>query len=109
MTPLPEEFADLAPFAPLWCLATEPERWARRQASSVEEMRRLYEAVSARYEDILTHLDRYPLDRLPDEARNLLHLTQSFVMVSFPVEVWNGPRIPDSGHATLDRTIEPAF
>jgi len=29
-------------------------------------------------------------------------------MVSFPVEVWNGPRIPDTGHATLERAISPA-
>jgi hypothetical protein len=108
MTKLPNEFSDLEPFAAAWCLPTEPERWARRQESSIDEMRQLYEAVFSRYEAILAYVDRFPLDDMPDEARNLIHLTTSFVMVSFPVEVWNGPRIPDTGHATLERAISPA-
>ena len=39
MTPtlLPEDFADLEPFATTWCLPTEPERWAQRLASSMDE------------------------------------------------------------------------
>jgi hypothetical protein len=109
MPVLPEEFADLEPFAGKWCLPTEPERWACRHASSIEEMQQLYRAVSARYEDLLDFLDRYPLGGLPDEARALLHLAQSFVMVSFPVEVWNGPGIPDSGTATLERVASPSY
>ena len=28
-------------------------------------------------------------------------------MVSFPVEVWNGPRIPDVGDANLERVASP--
>lgn len=109
MPTLPDQFAELEPFAQRWCLATEAERWARRQASSIDEMQQLYEAVVPRYEELLTFIDRYPLDDLPDQARALLHLAESFVMVSFPVEVWNGSRIPDSGSATLDRIVSPSF
>jgi hypothetical protein len=104
---LPAEFAELERFAPRWSLATEPERWERRCSSSIDEMRDLYDAVFARYDEALAYCDRFPLDRLPDEARNLLHLLFSFVMVSFPVEVWNGPRIPDAGDATLERVGSP--
>jgi hypothetical protein len=32
---------------------------------------------------------------------------QSLVMVSFPVEVWKQPRVPDSGAAYLDLIREP--
>jgi hypothetical protein len=106
---LPAEFADLEQFAERWSLPTESQRWAERHASTIEEMRTLYEAVFPSYEAILAHLDRYPLDALPEEARNLLYLVFSFVMVSFPVEVWNGPRIPDVGDATLDRVGSPDF
>lgn len=109
MTTLPDEFIDLAPFAERWCLATEPERWARRHTSTVAEMRSLYDAVFPRYEDILAYLDRFPLDELPDHARNLLHLTLSFVMVSFPVEVWDAPEIPDTGGAVLERVRSPMY
>lgn len=37
-TLLPPEFSDLEPFAATWCLATEPERFAQRMASSMGEM-----------------------------------------------------------------------
>lgn len=109
MTRLPPEFADLEPFAERWTLATEPARWAQRHASSMEEMRALYDAVFPRVEATYAHLDQHSLDDLPEDARNLLHLVLSFVMVSFPVEVWNGARIPDSGHASLERVATPRY
>jgi hypothetical protein len=30
------------------------------------------------------------------------------VNVSFPIEVWRQPRVPDSGAATMDVIVEPA-
>lgn len=106
---LPQEFADLERFAERWCLATEADRWAQRHASSIDEMRALYEAVFPRVPEIFAYCDRFPLDDLPDDARNLLYLAFSFVMVSFPVEVWNAPRIPDAGDANLDRVVSPTY
>jgi hypothetical protein len=106
---LPESFADLEPFAERWCLATERERYARRLASSMEEMRALYDAIFPRVDDALAYCDRYPLDGMPDDARRLLELVHSFVMVTFPVEVWGQARIPDTGDAALDRVIEPTL
>jgi hypothetical protein len=106
---LPEEFADLEPFAGRWSLATEPERWEQRHASTIGEMRALYEAMFPRVEAALAYCDRYPLDALAPDARNLLHLVLSFVMVSFPVEVWNAPRIPDVGDAALHRVVSPVY
>ena len=106
---LPAEFADLEPFADRWSLPTEAERWSQRHASSIEDMRELYEAMFPRVDDVLGYCDRFPLDDLPEEARNLLYLVFSFVMVSFPVEVWNAPRIPDVGDATLARVVSPTF
>ena len=55
----------------------------------------------------LEHCDRFPLDDMPEDAARLLRLVHSFVMVSFPVEVWGSPDIPDTGDAYLDRVIEP--
>jgi len=104
---LPSEFADLEPFAERWCLATEGERWAQRHASSIEEMREFYEAMFPRVDAALVYCDGFSLDDLPDDARNLMYLVFSFVMVSFPVEVWNAPRIPDVGDANLERVASP--
>jgi hypothetical protein len=106
---LPAEFDDLERFAPRWSLRTEAERWAQRHASSIEEMRELYEAMFPHVDAVLAYCDRFPLDELPEDGRNLLYLVFSFVLVSFPVEVWNAPRIPDAGDATLDRVVSPAI
>lgn len=107
MSTLPAEFADLEPFSD-WCLATEAERYARRLASSMEDMQRFYDAITPRAEDALTYLDSVGLDDMPDDAINLLRLLYSMIVVSFPVEVWNQPWIPDASQASMDCVIEPA-
>jgi len=104
--PLPTEFTDLQPHL-AWALATEPERYARRMASTMDEMQTFYDAAFPRLEDALKYCGDTPLDELTDDARTLLHLMQSLVMVSFPVEVWKQPRVPDSGAAYLDLIREP--
>jgi hypothetical protein len=103
---LPDEFAALEPFSD-WILATEPQRYARRLASSMAEMQAFYDAAFPLLEPALARLDAFPLDDLPEAERNLLHLMQSLIMVSFPVEVWKQPRVPDSGAAYLDLVVEP--
>jgi hypothetical protein len=104
---LPPEFADLEPFAPTWCLATEPERWARRQASTLDEMQEFYDAFFPRAEEALQHCDRFDLDAMPDDATRLLELLHSLALVSYAVEVWRQPLPVDTGAARLDRIREP--
>ena len=106
-TALPPEFADLEPFAD-WCLPTEAERYAKRLASSMDEMQAFYDAAFPRLEEILAYLDSLELDSLPDDAGRLLVLSYSLVNVSFPVEVWRQARVPDSGAASMDVIVEPA-
>jgi hypothetical protein len=106
-TTLPAEFADLDPYA-AWCLETEAERYAKRLASTLDELQAFYDAAFPRLEAILAHLDALPLDALPDDAKHLLWLTYSLVNASFPVEVWRQPRVPDSGASTIDMVVEPA-
>jgi hypothetical protein len=103
---LPAEFADLQRFEG-WILATEPERYAKRLASSMEEMQDLYDTVFPRLQPALDYVETFDWQDLPDPARYLFHLLQSLVMVSFPVEVWKQARVPDSGAAYLDCILEP--
>jgi len=107
MSHLPSEFADLEPFAETWCLATEPERYAMRLASSMPEMLAFYDAITPRAEAALAYLEPLPLDKLPAEAKSLLQLLYSMVMVSFPVEAWGQQKVPDTGSATFDCFVEP--
>src|SRR5262245_56297490 len=104
---LPGAFADLEPFVDRWCLPTERERYARRLASGMEEMKDFYAAMFVRVPAALAYCDRFPLDEMPDDAARLLQLVHSFVMVTFPVEVWGRPDIPDTGGASLERVVEP--
>ena len=104
---LPTDFADLEPFAD-WSLETEAERYAKRLASSMEELHAFYDAAFPRLEAALAHLDGHPLDALPEDAQRLLWLCYSLVNVSFPVEVWGQARVPDSGAAAIDLVVEPA-
>jgi hypothetical protein len=106
-TLLPSEFADLEPFAATWCLPTEGERFAKRLASSMDDMQAFYDAAFPRAEAATAYCDRFPLDDLPPDAERLLQLVYSLVMVSFPVEAWRQPHIPDSGAAYLDLLVEP--
>ncbi len=104
---LPTEFSDLEPFAPTWCLGSEGERYATRLASSMEDMQAFYDAIVPRAKEAMAYLDGFPLEDLTDEQINLLHLLYSMTMVSFPIEVWRQPRVPDSGSASADCVYEP--
>jgi hypothetical protein len=106
-TRLPGEFSDLEPFAAKWCLATERERYAARLSSSMQEMRAFYDAFFPRAEQAIAYCDKFPLDDMPEDAQRLLQLVYSLLNVSFPVEAWHQPNIPDSGAARLDRLLEP--
>ena len=107
MTMLPHEFSDLEPFAQKWCLPTEPERYATRLTSSMDEMQAFYDATRPRLEAVIETCDKYPLDEMPQQILNLMHLVYSWINVSFPVEVWTQPRVPDTGSASFDCYVEP--
>jgi hypothetical protein len=104
---LPPSFADLEPWAAAWCLATEPERWARRLNSPMAEMRAFYDAFFPRAEEAVAWCERFPLDDMPADAERLLQLLYSLLMVSYAVEVWKQPEVIHSGSARIERTFEP--
>ncbi|MEX2293899.1 MAG: hypothetical protein WD691_08950 [Acidimicrobiales bacterium] len=108
MAVLPEQFVDLEPYA-AWCLPTEAERYAKRLASSMDELQAFYDAAFERLDEMTAHLDALSYESLPGDASRLLWLCYSLVNVSFPVEVWRQPRVPDSGAAAVDVVVEPAI
>jgi len=107
MASFPSDFADLEPFAG-WALPTEKARYAKRLSSTMDELQGFYDAAFPRMEAAATYLEQFDMDALPDDAERLLWLYCSLVTVSFPVEVWRQPRVPDSGSCSLDAVAEPA-
>ena len=106
-TLLPSAFGELEEFAQTWCLPTEAERWKQRMASSITEMREFYDAFFPRLEEAIEYCDKFPLDDVPEDALNLLHLIYSLVMVAMAVEIFGQPKPTDSADAVLDRVGEP--
>ena len=106
-TRLPSAFAELEAFAEKWCLATEAERWDMRMGTPMVEMREFYDAFSPRLEEAIEHCDKFPLDDVPDDALNLLHLIYSMIMVSMAIEVFGQQKPTDSADAVIDRIREP--
>jgi hypothetical protein len=105
---LPPTFDSLEPFAD-WSLESEAERYAKRLSSTMDELQSFYDAAFPQLEAVMTYLDQLEFTALPEDATRLLWLSYSLVNVSFPVEVWRQPRVPDSGAASLDMLVEPAI
>jgi hypothetical protein len=106
MSVLPADFADLEPFAP-WALPTEGERYAKRLASTMDELQAFYDAAFPRLSDSTDYLKGVALDGISEPDQHLLWLFSSLVTVSFPVEVWRQPRVPESGASSFDVVVEP--
>jgi len=104
---LPREFSDLEPFVADWCLDSEPERYAKRLSSTMDEIQAFYDATMPRAEAAMQYLEKFPLDDLPEDAHRLLKLLYSLILMSFAVEVWRQPYIPDTGTAQFELKIEP--
>jgi hypothetical protein len=106
MSVLPSEFADLEPFGD-WVLPSERDRYAKRLASTMDELQAFYDAAFPRLADSTEYLKSVSLDDISEEDQHLLWLFSSLVTVSFPVEVWRQPRVPESGAASVDVVVEP--
>jgi hypothetical protein len=104
---LPPEFSDLEPWVAEWCLDSEPERYAKRLSSTMDEIQAFYDALYPRAEAAMQYLDKLPLDDLPEDAWRLLKLLYSLILMSFAVEIWKQPYIPDTGKAQFELAIEP--
>lgn len=92
----PKEFIDLEPYAD-WSLDQEPARFSKRLGSTMETLQAFYDAGMARARAAMDHLNRFPIDDMPEAERRLYWLLVSLITVSFAVEVWKQPNVPDSG------------
>ena len=105
---LPDGFADLEPYVADWARPNRRERYEMRLAKTIEQLSDFYDAIAPRAEQAIAYLDALDLNDLPDDAARLLQLLYSMILVSYPVNVFMQPRIPDSGAAFFDMVVEPA-
>ena len=84
---LPEAFQDLAPWLD-WALEPERKRTEKREASSMAEIRALYDALMPRLEAMIRHLEDFHDRDMPAPARNLYLISLSLVEVANLVELY---------------------
>jgi len=103
----PAGFAALEPFAD-WAVQGEKARYAKRVASTMEELQAFYDVAFPLLETGTAYLEKVGLDGIGEEDKHLLWAFCSLVTVAFPVEAWGQPRVPDSGPSSIDAVVEPA-
>jgi hypothetical protein len=93
---LPEQFRDLQRLVEQgWSVAAERERNAKRLSSSMAEIQALYDSMLPKMDDIITYLNKFPLDHMPEDARRLFYLTLSLAEVAPAVEFYKQPDVVD--------------
>ena len=105
---LPEGFDDLEPYVADWARATRAERYETRLSKTIDELAEFYDAIAPRAEEAIDYLDGLALDEPPADATRLMQLLYSMILVSYAVNIFKQPRIPDSGAAFFDMVAEPA-
>lgn len=99
---LPAGFEDLEPFVAHWAVAGQNERRYQRCDTSLEEIRRFYDAMVPRADSAMTHLADFPLRDMPGPEARLMRLVLSLAQASMAVEVQGSARVP---HAPWPDTV----
>ena len=92
---LPAGFQDLEPFVGEWSLPTEKERNAKRLSSSMKEIQSLYDTLLPKMNEVIGHLNQFPLNEMPEDAKRLLRLTLSLAEIAPAVEFYQQPEVVD--------------
>ena len=109
---LPPGFEDLLEFVPQWVGETAQERWDIRARATMAEITRFYDVLLARSDDILAHVDTFPLDALPAPTLRLFRLQLALAQAAMAVELHKQPRAHNSPYphqVRIVRTAEPTL
>ncbi|MEU6354367.1 hypothetical protein ABZ896_34420 [Streptomyces sp. NPDC047072] len=103
----PPDFAALEPFAD-WAVPTEKARYAKRIASTMDELDAFYAAAFPLLANGTAYLQQVSMEDISEEDKHLLWAFCALVTIAFPVEAWRQPKVPDTGAASIDAVVEPA-
>ena len=92
---LPRGFEALEPFVADWVQPDAAARMAKRQASTIEQIRSFYDVILPLGEKALAYLRDFPLGNMPPEAERLLKLMLALAEVGPAVEWYNDPFVYD--------------
>jgi hypothetical protein len=92
---LPAGFESLEPFVAEWVRPDAVARMAKRQGSTIDEIRRFYDALLPLGESALDYLRGFELGSLPPDAERLLKLMLSLAEIGPAVEWYKSPKVYD--------------
>lgn len=92
---LPEPFAALQPFVPLWALASETDRSIQRYRIGMEAIVAFKDAMLPQVDAIVAWLDGFPLDALPPAGVTLMTMLLSLAEIAPAVEFYGQPAVID--------------
>jgi len=84
---LPDGFEDLQPLVADWALDNEKDRYWKLHRSNIEDLRRFFDAVFARIDDIIDRLNQTPLGSFSDEEKTLMYLAMTFAETAHPIDL----------------------
>ena len=87
------EFSGLNEFVAGWGLPTAHERLIKRSEASMAEIESFYEAIVPRLEEIITFLNRYPVDQIPRDYLPLAYTALAACEIDDAVNVWKSPTL----------------
>lgn len=93
---LPDGFEDLEPFVSYWAVAGQNERRHQRCDTTIEEIRRFYDAMLPRADAAMKSLADFPLRDMPGPEARLMRLVLSLAQASMSIEIQGGARVPNA-------------
>lgn len=95
-TSLPAGFEPLETYVRYWCLDSNDARRAARSQAEMPEIQAFYDAIVARAEDAIAHVEQFELGQMPAEAERLFKLLLAMNHAAIAVEMHGAPRAIDS-------------
>ncbi|WP_347557628.1 hypothetical protein [Robbsia sp. KACC 23696] len=95
--PVPPAFDALAPFVPMWALATETERSIQRHTAGMPQILAFRDAILPQVNDIVDWLNGFALSTLDahPEAMTMMYLLLSLAEIAPAIEFYNQPDVID--------------
>jgi hypothetical protein len=92
---LPQGFENLSQFVDSWGkLDSQEQRYLQRQHCTMPELKAFYDAVAPRLDEIFDHLDKFPMDKLPEAEALLYRVTLGLTEAAMAIEVFDQPCVP---------------
>jgi len=76
----------------------------------MDDLNALYNALLPKLEEIFAYLDRFSLEKMPQDAQRLLFLSLSLAEVSIAVELFHEPKVTggcDPARFVVTRELKP--